>query len=77
MQADVQRNVNQQERIQKGIETGALTTKETAQLQRNQAQAERREARAGRDGHVGAVEQAKVQAKESHDSKRIYRKKHN
>jgi hypothetical protein len=77
MQADVQRNVNQQARIEQGVQSGVLTNHETAQLERGQAQVNRSEARAGADGHAGPVEQAGIQARENHQSKRIYRKKHN
>lgn len=77
MQNDVERNVNQQQRIATGVSNGTLTAQETARLERGQAQVIRREAKAGADGHVGANEQAKIQAKESRESKRIHRKKHN
>ncbi len=76
MQADVQRNVNQQSRIEQGVQSGALTTHETAKLERGQARVNRTEARAGADGHVGAGEQKAVQAKEDRQSKRIFKQKH-
>lgn len=76
MQADVQRNVNQQSRINRGVQSGALTNKETAHLERGQAHADKREARAGRDGHVGPREQRRVQTADNHQSRRIYRQKH-
>jgi hypothetical protein len=77
MQADVQRNVNQQARIEQGVKSGQLTNKETAKLERGQAHANRAEAVAGADGHVGPVGQANIQARENHQSARIYNKKHN
>ena len=77
MQADVQRNANQQARIEQGVKSGTLTTRETASLERGQAHVNRTEAVAGADGHVGPVEQANIQARESHQSARVYRKKHN
>jgi hypothetical protein len=76
MQADVQRNINQQQRIEKGIQNGSLTNRETARLERGQSRVARAEARAGRDGHVGAGEQAHIQQAENRQSKRIYRQKH-
>ena len=76
MQADVQRNINQQQRIDAGVKSGALTTQEAARMQANQAQAEHREARAGRDGKVTGREQGRIQHKESRDSKKIHRQKH-
>lgn len=76
MQADVQRNVNQQKRIEHGVQSGALTARETASLERGQAHVDRAEARAGADGHVGAAEQHNIQKRENHQSKRIHRQKH-
>jgi hypothetical protein len=76
MQADVQRNVNQEKRIQQGIQSGALTNKEVAKLDRGQAKVARKEYRAGRDGHVGAHEQAHIQNAENRQSARIYGQKH-
>jgi hypothetical protein len=77
MQADVQRNINQQARIKQGVSSGALTTRETGSLERGQAHVARKEAVAGADGHVGPGEQARVQGAESRQSARVYHKKHN
>ncbi len=76
MQADVQRNVNQQQRIENGVKSGSLNKREVAGLERGQAKVDRREARAGRDGHVGAKEEARIQASENRQSKRIFKEKH-
>jgi hypothetical protein len=77
MQADVQRNINQQDRIKQGVQSGALTNKEASNLERSQARIDRKEARAGADGHVGAREQARIQKAENKQSNKIYREKHN
>ncbi len=77
MQADVQRNVNQQERINNGMRNGSLTNKEAGSLERGQAHVDRKEANAAANGHVGAGEQARIQGSENHQSNRIYNKKHN
>lgn len=77
MQADVQRNVNQQTRIEQGVQSGSLTNRETAKLERGQARVNRKEARAAADGHVGAGEQHRVQVAENRQSDRVWRKKHN
>lgn len=76
MQADVQRNVNQQKRIEQGVQSGQLTKRETAKLERGQARVDSAAARAGADGHVGAKEQAAIQARENRQSKRVYKEKH-
>lgn len=77
MQADVQRNVNQEARINQGVRSGQLTNKEVGSLERGQAHVDRAEARAGANGRVGAGEQARVQRKENRQSARVYNKKHN
>jgi hypothetical protein len=76
MQADVQRNINQEKRIQQGMASGQLTNREAGRLEAGQAHVDRLEARAGRDGHVGAGEQAHIQHSENVQSRRIYRQKH-
>jgi len=77
MQADVQRNINQQSRIEQGVQNGSLGNKEVSNLERGQARVDRREARAGADGHVSAREQARIHNKENRQSRKIYREKHN
>jgi len=77
MQADVQRNINQQRRIEQGVQSGALTNKEAAKLERGQARVDRAEARAGADGRISPREQARIQSKENAQSKQIFREKHN
>lgn len=77
MQTDVQRNINEQSRIEQGVQSGQLTNKEVSKLERGQARVNRTEARAGADGHVGAREQNRIQQREEGQSKRIYNKKHN
>ena len=65
MQTDVQRNVNQQSRIEQGVQNGSLTNKEVGNLERGQARVDRAEARAGANGHVSAGEQTRIQNKEN------------
>jgi len=76
MQADVQRNVNQQQRIEQGVKSGELTQREAGKLEAGQARVNAKEARAGADGHVGPHEQARIQKSENHQSKRIHKEKH-
>lgn len=77
LQADAQRNANQQQRIANGINSGRLTNKEAGHLEGGQARINRNEANAAANGHVGAHEQEHIQGRENHQSKRIYDKKHN
>jgi hypothetical protein len=77
MQADVQRNVNQQQRIQNGMDNGSLTNHEAGSLERGQAHVNGKEANAAANGHVSARAQGRIQRSENRQSGRIYRKKHN
>ncbi len=77
LQADVQRNVDQQARIAQGAQSGQLTNREVAQLERGQARVTAAEAAAGANGRVGPYEQARIQTAENRRSARIHRKKHN
>lgn len=77
MQADVQRNANQQQRIANGMNNGSLTNKEAGSLERGQAHVDGKEANAAANGHVGRNEQANIQHSENHQSNRVYDKKHN
>jgi hypothetical protein len=76
MQADVQRNVNQESRIEQGVKSGQLTNREVGKLENGQSKVDRAEARAGANGHVGKREQQNVQNAENQQSKRIYKQKH-
>ncbi|HEX7635458.1 MAG TPA: hypothetical protein VF427_09290, partial [Noviherbaspirillum sp.] len=76
MQADVQRNINQEQRIENGIKDGSLTNREAGKLERGQAKVDRKEFRAGRDGHVDALEQRQVQRGENRQSHRIRHERH-
>jgi hypothetical protein len=76
MQANVQRNANQEARIQQGLQSGELTGKEAAKLERGQARVSAQEAQAGRDGKISKKEQAGIQRAEDRQSKKIYRQKH-
>jgi hypothetical protein len=76
MQADVQRNVNQEKRIEQGVQSGSLSKRETARLEAGQARVDHKEAAAAKDGHVGAAEQHNIQRAENHQSDKIFDKKH-
>lgn len=75
MQADVARNVNQEKRIEGGIQNGSLTNHQVSKLDAGQAHVDRREARAGEDGHVSKAEQVGIQHSENRQSRRIHRQK--
>jgi len=74
---EVQRDINQESRIEQGVQNGSLSNKEVSNLERGQARVNRTEARAGADGHVSANEQARIRHKENRQSRKVFREKHN
>jgi hypothetical protein len=71
-----QRQANQQQRIDQGVQSGALTSREAAKLDRGQDHVQKLEDRAKADGTVTAKERKRLQHAEDVQSKRIYREKH-
>ena len=67
----VQRDVNQQERIEQGLKSGALSTSEAARLEREQSAISRQQARALADGKLTPAEQARLRASQNKASRDI------
>ena len=76
MQADVQRNINEQRRIDQGVESGRITNQEAARLQGGQARSLGQEARAGADGRIDRFEQRGIQRTDNQQSRAISRESH-
>jgi hypothetical protein len=74
---DIQRNVNQQQRIAGGVANGSLTNREAGRLERGQARDTRRQARAARDGRIGPHQQQHLQQAQNRQSQHIYNARHN
>ncbi len=72
-----QREVNQQERIDQGIQSGQLTPREAGRLEAQQARIQQNEARMKADGNLTGKERAKLTREQNRASRNIYRKKHN
>lgn len=72
-----QREVNQQQRIDQGVQSGQLTPREAGRLEAQQARIKQREARMKADGNLTAGERAKLSRQQDRASRNIYRKKHN
>jgi len=72
----VQRDVNQQQRIEQGLKSGQLTTQEAARLEREESRVERDQARAMRDGKLTPAEKARLAREQDKVSRDIYREKH-
>src|SRR5881628_1841150 len=73
----VQRDVNQQNRIEQGLKSGQLTTKEAGKLEREESRVDKMEANAMKDGKVTNAEKRRIEAAENKVSKDIYNEKHN
>lgn len=69
--SDVQRNVNQQQRIEEGLKSGQLNTREAGKLERGEARIEKMEANAGQNGSVSAREQARITAAQNREGRAI------
>ena len=76
MQQQVQRNLNQQQRIHDGLVNDSLTPHEAARLERRQSFATRLDAAAGADGHMGRWEQRQLNHIDDRQSRQIFRQKH-
>ena len=72
----VQRDVNQQERIEQGLKSGELNTREAARLERQEAVVSHMQARALKDGDITPAERARLMAAQNHVSRNIYGEKH-
>jgi hypothetical protein len=73
---EVQRNVNQQERIEQGLKSGQLTTREAAKLEGAESRVEKMESRALKDGKLSPEERARIDRAQNQVSRDIYREKH-
>lgn len=71
-QADVQRNINQEQRLHNGVTNGSLTNRELSRQEGNEAHVDRMESRRDTLRQTG-----KIQRTDNRDSRRIYRAKHN
>lgn len=71
------REASQRARIQQGVASGQLTPAERARLNAGQARIHGMEGRAKSDGVVTPGERARITVAQNHESRTIYRKKHN
>ncbi|MFN3567089.1 MAG: hypothetical protein ACK4V1_14025 [Burkholderiaceae bacterium] len=71
-----QRDINQERRIEQGLQSGQLTTREAARLQAEQARIDKMQSNALRDGQLTAHERARIDAAQDKASADIYKQKH-
>ncbi len=72
-----QREDRQQQRIQQGADSGALTPGETRHLEGEEARIQATEDRMGADGHLSPRERERLNQMENKANQDIYRLKHN
>ena len=71
-----QRQQNQQQRIDQGVQSGQLNQKEAARLDKGQARVQKMEDKAVADGKVTAKERRKIERAQDKQSRKIAREKH-
>lgn len=74
--SETQRNVNQQTRIENGLQSGQLSTREAGKLERGQQKIDKTEQRAMRNGSLSPAERARIQKEQNAESKAVYAQKH-
>lgn len=74
--SETQRDVNQQDRIENGLKSGELNSREASKLEAGEARIDRQEARDMKDGTLSASEKARLQREQNAESKAIYNQKH-
>lgn len=70
------RQANQEARIQQGAQSGALTGREAAKLQRGQDKVQAMEGKAKADGKVTPREHARLAKQQNKQSRKIAKQKH-
>jgi hypothetical protein len=73
--SETQRDINQQQRIQQGLSSGQLTTREAAKLEQQESAASRQQSRALRDGTLTDAEKARIDNAQDRVSRNIARQK--
>src|SRR5205823_4512523 len=67
----------QQNRIERGIESGQITRSEAARLERGERAIDRAQRQAMADGHVSQQERARIDRMVERENREIYRDSHN
>jgi hypothetical protein len=75
--ATVQRDVNQEQRIENGLKNGSLTTHEASQLEREESRIDRQQAQALKNGSLSSAEKARLAREQNQVSRDITRDTHN
>jgi hypothetical protein len=71
--SEVQRDVNQQQRIEQGLKSGSLNTREASKLEADQSRINRMQSNAEKDGKLSPAEKARIQRAQNQESRDINR----
>ncbi|HXZ54751.1 MAG TPA: hypothetical protein VEH03_04780 [Burkholderiales bacterium] len=74
---EVQRDVNQQQRIEQGLQNGSLTTKEASKLEAGESRIDKMESNAEKNGKLSPAEKARIQRAQNQESRNINRLENN
>jgi len=75
--SEVQRDVNQQQRIEQGLQNGSLTTKEASKLEAGESRIDKMESNAEKNGKLSPAEKARIQRAQNQESRDINRAENN
>jgi hypothetical protein len=68
---EVQRDVNQQQRIEQGLKNGSLTTREASKLEAGESRIDKMESNAEKNGNLSPAEKARIQRAQNQESRQI------
>ena len=74
--SEVQRDLNQQQRIEQGLKSGQLTTREASKLENEESRVDRMQSNALKDGKLTPQEKARINRAQNQVSRDIAREKH-
>src|SRR5215467_14817720 len=75
--SEVQRDVNQQQRIEQGLKNGSLNTREASKLEAGESRIDKMESNAEKDGKLSPAEKARIQRAQNQESRNINRAENN
>ena len=75
-ETETQRDVNQQARVEQGLKSGELNTREAAKLEHQESHIDKMQANALKDGTVSTEEAARIKQAQDKTSQAIYNQKH-
>lgn len=75
--SEVQRDVNQQQRVEQGLQNGSLNTREASKLESEQSRINRMQSNADKNGNLSPQEKARIQRAQNQESRDINRLENN